>query len=217
MWIFRIFSSVLFLTVVVLAIPLAFDVGGKTCGLAFSLSLASFYFLFSILRLTTPDRSRFRYALIQLVRATQWLIMPTLLIWSLNKFSIDSDNNSGWVERTFNGKRAQHTSIRDWIFGVDGLVEAFAIGTWDKLLRWSTPMFQLCEGFCSLLIIQSAGRFTRWVVNRGERSDSWMVPSLAIVEENVTNLWVDRPPGRIRDYNFRLSLLLVARDAVSIY
>jgi hypothetical protein len=177
MWPFRIFSSVLFLTVIILAIPLAFDVGGRTCGLAFSLSLATFYFLFSTLRVTTPDRSRFRYALIQIIRATQWLIMPGMLIWSLNKFSIDSDNSSGWVERTFSGKRAQDTSVKEWIFGADGLVEAATIGSWDKLLRWSTPAFQLCEGFCTLLIIQSAGRLTRWVVNRGEKSDSWMVRS----------------------------------------
>lgn len=43
------------------------------------------------------------------------------------------------------------------------------------LLRWSTPVFQLCEGFCSLLVIQAAGQLTRWLVNRGERSDSWMI------------------------------------------
>lgn len=176
MWLLRVLSSAVFLTAIVLSIPLAFDVGGRTCGLAYSLSLACFYFCFSLLKLTTPDRSWFRYSFVVLIRSTQWLIVPALLIWSLNRFSIDSDT-SGWVERTFSGKRALDTSITGWLFGRDGLVESLTIGNWDKLLRWSTPVFQLVEGFCSLLVIQSAGQITRWLVNRGGRSDSWMVRS----------------------------------------
>ena len=175
MWILRILSAAIFLTSIILSIPLAFDVGGRACGLAFSLSLASFYFFYSILRLTTPDRSRLRYALIQIIAWTQWMAIPVLLIWSLNRFSVDSNSSGGWVERTFGGKRAAHVSVKDWIFGHDGLVESATVGTWDKLLRWSTPGFQLCEGFCSLLVIQAAGQMTRWLVNRGRRSDSWMV------------------------------------------
>lgn len=174
-WIVRITSAVVFLTSIILSVPLGFDVGGRTCGLAFSLSLATFYFFYSVLRLATPDHSRFRYALVKTIGLTQWIILPSLLIWSLNRFSVDSDNSSGWVERTFDGKRAHDASVRDWIFGPDGLVEAATVGTWDKLLRWSTPVFQLVEGFCSLLVIQAAGQITRWLVNRGGRSDSWMV------------------------------------------
>jgi hypothetical protein len=179
MWIFRITSSVVFLTSIILSVPLGFDVGGRTCGLAFSLSLATFYFFLSVLKLTTPDRSRFRWALVQTVTLTQWIILPSLLIWSLNRFSVDVDDKAGWVERTFSGKRAQDASIRHWIFGPDGLAEAVTIGTWDNFLRWSTPFFQLCEGFCSLLVIQAAGQITRWLVNRGGRTDSWMVRCFA--------------------------------------
>ena len=182
MWIFRLFSSLFFLTAIVLSIPLAFDVGGRACGLAYSLALASFYFLFTILKLITPDRSWIRYSLVLLIRSTQWLIVTGLLIWSLNRFSVDSDNSSGWVERTFSGKRAQDTSVREWIFGSDGLLEAVTVGGWDKLLRWSTPVFQLLEGFCSLLVIQAAGQITRFLVNRGGRSDSWLV--------SVADVWL---------------------------
>jgi hypothetical protein len=176
MWLFRVFSSALFLAVTVSSIPLAFDVGGKTCGLAFSLSLAAFYFLVSLLKLTTPDRSWFRSSILAIIRFTQWAVILVLLIWSLNRFSVDADGDNGtWVERTFNGKRAQDSSIHEWLFGRDGLVETVALGNWDRLLRWSTPVFQLAEGFCSLLVIQAAGQITRWLVNRGGRSDSWMV------------------------------------------
>lgn len=175
MWLFRVFSSAVFLAVTVSSIPLAFDVGGKTCGLAFSLSLATFYFLFSLLRLVTPERSWFRSSLVVVIRSTQWILIPILLIWSLNRFSVDAESSGGWVERTFSGKRAQDSSVQEWLFGRDGLVETVTLGNWDRLLRWSTPVFQLAEGFCSLLVIQAAGQITRWLVNRGGRSDSWMV------------------------------------------
>ncbi|KAL4814020.1 ICE2-domain-containing protein [Aspergillus spinulosporus] len=193
MWLFRILSSALFLTVTVSSIPLAFDVGGKTCGLAFSLSLATFYFLFSVLKLATPKQSWFRSSLIVLISSLQWVIIPILLIWSLNRFSVDTDNSSSWVERTFSGKRAQDSSIQSWIFGRDGLLESVALGNWDKILRWSTPVFQLAEGFCSLLVIQAAGQITRWLVNRGGRSDSWMIGllvlSASVISSSVYFLW----------------------------
>ncbi|SLM40900.1 ICE2 [Lasallia pustulata] len=128
-----------------------------------------------------------------MIRYTQWLVLPTLLIWSLNRFSVDADNSLGWVERTFTGKRAHDASVSEWIFGHDGLVESATVGSWDKLLRWSTPIFQLCEGFCSLLVIQAAGQITRWLVNRGGRSDSWMigllVMSASIISSSVYFLW----------------------------
>lgn len=175
MWISRILSSVIFLTSIIVSIPLAFDIGGRTCGLAYSLSLSSFYFFYSLLRVTTPERSRFRYVLIQSIAWTQWIILPSLLIWSLNKFSMDVDNAGGWVERTFSGKRAQDVSVYQWLFGPNGLLEMMSIGYWDKVLRWSAPFFQLCEGFCSLLVIQAAGQITKWLVNRSGRTDTWMV------------------------------------------
>lgn len=192
MWLFRILSGAVFLTITVLSIPLSFDVGGKKCGLAYSLSLATFYFFFSLLKLATPQRSFVRSFLISIISFTQWFIIPVILIFSLNRFSIDSDNSSGWVERTFGGKRAaKDTSVHEWIFGREGLLELVTIHAWDKLLRWSAPFFQLAEGFCSLLVIQAAGQITRWLVNRGGRGDSWMVrssphSSLEIMDTNWT-------------------------------
>ena len=174
MWILRVLAAILFLFYIVFTIPLAFDVGGRECGLAFSLSLAIFYFLFSVLRLATPSTSRFRYALGKLVGWSQWFVIPALMIWSLNKFSVDSENSNGWVERTFNYKRAGDPSINEWLLGRNGLVENIMVGSWDILLRYSTPLFQLGEGFCSLLVVQAAGQITRWLVN-GERGDTWMV------------------------------------------
>ncbi|KAI9696994.1 MAG: hypothetical protein M1836_004955 [Candelina mexicana] len=106
------------------------------------------------------------------------------MIWCLNKFAVDADNSGGWVERTFNGKRAGDASVKEWIFGPNGLLETATIGSWDKLLRYSAPVYQLSEGFCSLLVIQAAGQISRWMVNRG-RSDSWMFPEIGNVDATL--------------------------------
>lgn len=174
MWFFRILSAAIFLFSVIFTIPLAFDVGGRTCGLAFSLSLSTFYFLLSCLKLSAPETSRFRSGLVRTISALQWIIVPFLLIWSLNKFSVDADASGDWVARTFGGKRSQHHTMKEWIFGPQGLLESFTIGSWDKLLRWSTPVFQMSEGFCSLLVVQAGGQSTKYLVNK-EGGDGYMV------------------------------------------
>ena len=215
MWIFRVLAAFLFLFYIVFTIPLAFDVGGRECGLAFSLSLAIFYFLYSVLRLTTPSQSRLRYALIKLVGWLQWFAIPALMIWSLNKFSVDSENNKGWVERTFSYARTKDTSIVQWLLGKNGLLENVLIGSWDILLRYSTPLFQLGEGFCSLLVIQAAGQITRWLVN-GERGDTWMV-SKSKVPVGCRLIIIDWALDGCRIHYFELCLLSLENHHFSRY
>lgn len=179
MWFFKALTSAVFLFLVVFTIPLTFDVGGRTAGLAYSLALSTYYFLYSTLLLSTTRRSRFRWAVGLLFRYTQWIAIAAMMIWSLNKFSIDAENAAapGWIERTFSFKRSQDVSVQEWLFGRNGLVENVTIGGWDKMLRWSTPVFQVLEGVCSLLVIQACGQITKWLVNR-ERGDAWMVRRL---------------------------------------
>jgi len=168
-------SSLVFLFLIVFTIPLTFDVGGKECGLAFSLSLATYYFFYSILRLITPDTSHVRFAIQQLVKYTQWVTILALMIWSMNKFAVDSNNAAAsWVERTFKQQSPDDSSIKLWLLGRGGVVESVSLSSWEKTLMWSTPLFQFLEGFCSLLVIQACGQITRWSVNR-EHGDSWMV------------------------------------------
>lgn len=173
----RALSSLIFLGLIILTIPLTFDIGGRDAGLAYSLSIAAFYFFLSLLRIATPDRSTFRKALVNVLRSFQWIIIPSLCLWALGRFSVDAGIDSGWVERTFRLKKEviSNTTFWQYLFGHDGLAETAAIGTWDKLLRWSSPIFQLLEGFCSLLVIQAIGQLTRWLVNRSEWSDAWML------------------------------------------
>jgi hypothetical protein len=173
-WFLRVLLSAVFLLSIVLSIPIAFDVGGRDSGLAYSLSLFAFYFLYSSIKVVTPETSRVRWALTTALRLSQWVVFPVLLIWSLNQFAVDA-GSSNWVERTLASVTGRKTSTWwEWVFGQGGLVETVTLGGWDNTLRYSSPVFQLLEGFCSLLVIQAAGQITRWLVNRG-RSDTWVV------------------------------------------
>ena len=195
MFLTRALSSLLFLGLIVVTIPLTFDIGGRDAGLAYSLSLASFYFFLSLLRVTTPDEAPVRKVLINFLRATQWFILPSLCIWALGRFSIDAGPDAGWVERTFRlkGDIFSTKSLSQYFFGHDGLLEVVAIGGWDKVLRWSSPIFQLLEGFCSLLVIQAIGQLSRYSVNRSEWSDAWMLSIIvaagSVSSSSVYFLW----------------------------
>jgi hypothetical protein len=176
-WPFSIFFSSIFLFAIVLSIPVAFDVGGRDSGLAYSLGLSIFYIFYSTIRLATPETSRIRWSIVSLLRLAQWFVIPSLLIWALGKFGVDADaGSSSWVERTLGGvfQQSKSTSWTEWMFGKEGLLETIMLGSWDNVLRYSGPVFQLLEGFCTLLVIQAAGQITRWLVNRG-RSDTWVV------------------------------------------
>lgn len=195
--IIRALSSAAFILSIVFTVPLAFDVGGRTCGLAFSLSLASYYFLLSCLRLATPSGSTWRRLAVNTYAGLQLLLIPGLLIWCLNKFSVDSgDEAASWVSRAFlNATKPfqQHLTVKDYVFGREGLLENFLIGGWDKLLQYSTPVFQVAEGFCSLLVIQAAGQVTRYLVNASDGGDGWMIGLLifsgSVISSSVYFLW----------------------------
>jgi hypothetical protein len=188
---FRAVSAILFLILIVVLIPLTFDIGGRDAGLAFSLSISTFYFFLSILRISTPETSTVRRTIVNILRSLQLVILPCLCIWALGRFSIDS--GSGWVERTFRKDFLSKPNLWHAIAGREGLVENVTLGGWDLILRWSSPIFQLLEGFCSLLLIQAIGQLSRWLVNRSEWSDAWLltllVTSAGIVSSSVYFLW----------------------------
>ncbi|KAK6070575.1 ER membrane protein [Seiridium cupressi] len=191
-WFFRIFTGSVFLLTVVLSIPISFDVGGRDSGLAYSLSLFTFYLIYSSFKLATPENSRVRWSITKLIQSAQWIVIPVLLIWSLHRFAVDA-NSSDWVSKTISGLSGRkYNTWSDYFFGDGGLVESVTLGGWDKTLRYSSPVFQLLEGFCTLLVIQAAGQITRWLVNRG-RSDTWvlilLIFSASVIASAVYFLW----------------------------
>ncbi|EGS18682.1 uncharacterized protein CTHT_0052890 [Thermochaetoides thermophila DSM 1495] len=184
-WLISACSSAIFLLSIVLSIPISFDVGGRDAGLAYSLSLFLFYLFYSTSKLLTPEKSRVRWLITHLIGLSQWVVIPALLIWSLDRFSVDA-GSANWVTRTFSHLTGRHKTWKEWFFGQEGFLETVALGAWDSTLSYSSPVFQLLEGFCSLLVIQAAGQITRWLVNRG-RSDTWVVGS--VISSALYFLW----------------------------
>src|SRR5687768_13012336 len=218
-WFFSVLFSAVFLFTIVLSIPVAFDVGGRDSGLAYSLSLFIFYFFFSLVKLATPEDSRrIRWLVSNILRLSQWIVIPALMIWALGQFAVDA-GSTGWVERTLGGVfQSKSTSWTEWLFGKDGVLETVMLGSWDNVLRYSGPVFQLLEGFCTLLVIQAAGQITRWLVNRG-RSDTWLVsvifPYFLIPQlHSCTDLCLDYPPGLLGQHHFQRRLLPLESRAV---
>lgn len=187
-WLFQVLLSALFLLSIVLSVPIAFDVGGRDSGLAYSLALFYYYLGYSTIRAATSD-TRAGRTISAVLRLSQWVIIPALLIWALDRFAVDA-GGATWVERTFEQFVQQKPAT--WSEWVNGVVETVTLGGWDKTLRYSIPVFQLLEGFCTLLVIQAAGQMTKWLINQG-RSDTWMIVLLAlsgsIIASAVYFLW----------------------------
>src|SRR5947209_732800 len=86
----RILSGTAFLLLIVVSVPLAFDVGGRGCGLAFSLYITLFYFFLCTLRLSIPQQSYARL-IVTLGGVLQYLVVPALLIFCLDQFSAEEN------------------------------------------------------------------------------------------------------------------------------
>lgn len=130
----RAFLGTLYLVLVILTIPLAFDVGGVTCGLAFSLTTFLLYFLLMTIRLVTRRSKYFRW--ISILYYSQHFVIPSLLTFFLSYY------------------RTENKVVYKYINPVD---------IWRFLLINATPVFTILEGFCSLLLIQAIGQTINWL------------------------------------------------------
>lgn len=127
-----------------ITIPLSFDIGGRLCGLAFSFTLVVSYFILSTFRIIT-GRTKLRH-LAQVLYYLHTILIPALLIFYL------SLNSSSQEEPKV---------LRNLVM------------PWDALMQSSAPFFNILEGFCTLLFIQTIGQVSKWLVHR--KSDSWEI------------------------------------------
>ncbi|KAF3906975.1 hypothetical protein ABW21_db0202575 [Orbilia brochopaga] len=181
----RLISSLSFILLIVVSIPLAFDVGGRDCGLAFSLALSSFYWILSILRIALNRRPKL-WPLLYLLGILQYIIVPALLIFNLDRFQNDPlpfDTTAKKVRRVIGFT----TEEPEPVGGEDPILwDRLTIVPWNAFLTIFTPIFQLVEGFCTLLVIQSVGQIGRWLVHR-KKSDTWNIVLLIASGSIITS------------------------------
>ncbi|CUM67494.1 uncharacterized protein PRCAT00005191001 [Priceomyces carsonii] len=83
--VFRALFSSLYLILIILTIPLSFDVGGVECGLAFSFTTCTLYFVLTTIQLVTRKNRYVRW--ISLLYYVQHLLIPSLLTLFLSYYS----------------------------------------------------------------------------------------------------------------------------------
>lgn len=129
----RALLSTIYLILVILTIPLAFDVGGVGCGLAFSLTIFIVYFLCTTIKLVTRRSRYFRW--VSLLYYAQHFFIPSLLTLFLSYHNTTGSSKA----------------------------EALPVKIWGFILTNSTSVFTILEGFCSLLLIQATGQTINWL------------------------------------------------------
>lgn len=77
--------SFAYLVLVILTVPLAFDVGGIPCGLSFSFTLFAIYFVLTTIRMITRRSRWFRW--LALLYYSQHFVIPSLLTFFISYYS----------------------------------------------------------------------------------------------------------------------------------
>ncbi|KAK9456442.1 ICE2-domain-containing protein [Dipodascopsis uninucleata] len=133
---FHVFTNFVYLSLIILTVPLAFDVGGEECGLAFTLTLTIFYFSVATIKLLGRN-TKFSH-ITNVFYYFQHVIIPSLFIMYLNIYSNP-----------------------DCSYPIGSKL----IFPWRYFLQNATAGFAVLEGFCTLLVIQAIGQISRWLVN----------------------------------------------------
>lgn len=152
----RIFLTILYLFMILITIPISFQVGGLNCGLSFTVSLFLLYFASTTLKLVIWGRGS---PLSTVIYYLQHMLIPSILFLFLSYFE----------------------TLDDKYLKVDRLGMAWnvLVGPWQFFLVHSTPVFTLLEGFFTILAIQSIGETGKWLTyNR--QSNLWVIMSLLI-------------------------------------
>lgn len=146
----RAMLTTFYMVLIILTIPISFQVGGVYCGLAFTVTLFNIYWV-----LTTLSVAFKRNFIIQILYYSQHLLIPSLLTLFLSVF-----NNSN-----INLLKSENM-----------IYYKFVLKPWRFFIIHSTPLFTLLEGLCTILAIQSIGQTFEWL--KYNKSESWVIMSL---------------------------------------
>lgn len=135
----------LYQAVLLLSIPLAFDVGGEDCGISYTLLLIIWYASVATIRIVL--RSTRLHALGSAMYYLSILVLPSLLLLHLSFFPQMIENPT-------------YQSI---------------MYPWKMTLVYATGPFALLEGFCTIVTIQVISRLARNLARRSDVVSIWQL------------------------------------------
>lgn len=200
-------NSFFYYFLIVITIPLAFDVGGQDCGIAYTCTLTVFYFVLSTIKVLTRG-TKLRVVASGLYHLQQ-IIIPSLLILHLSVYSPPPNSSASQLASNFAsthfggefGQQFQSEATHLW---------KLIIQVWKWFVENATPLFTTLEGFCTLLVIQVAGRFSSWLVRT--KSDFWVILILLCSSCTIsTSLYF-----LYRIYTFPVAISLLSASLIGV-
>ncbi|CAR25054.1 Protein ICE2 [Lachancea thermotolerans] len=173
----RVCLTSFYLLLILITIPISFQVGGLYCGLSFTVTLFNLYLITTTLKIAARARGLAKLA--SAAYYAQHFFIPSLLFLFLSGFSNDElkrqiDTNTRPDESLIDLLRST-TQSQTWVFYY--YYYQYVVRPWQFMLLRSTPYFTLLEGFFTVLGIQAVGETNRWL-SRGNGSNMWVISGL---------------------------------------
>ncbi|SCW01948.1 LAFE_0E10792g1_1 [Lachancea fermentati] len=175
----RVCLTTFYLLLILITIPISFQVGGLYCGLSFTVTLFNLYFATTTCKILARGT---RFSRITSVGYyMQHFFIPSLLFLFLSGFSNEElkrqiHTNTGPDESLVHLLR-RATQSQTWVFYY--YYYRYVVRPWQFTLLRSTPYFTLLEGFFAVLGIQAIGETNRWLSYK-KNSNMWIIASLMV-------------------------------------
>lgn len=181
------------LFLVLISIPISFQIGGLYCGLSFTVSLFNLYFITTTLKIITNSHNGSLKVFISSIFYLQHFMIPSILFLFLSGFNNDQLLRKLGSE-VAESSRAVYLSdgnLNEAVLQLLGLIQndsaymsyyyyyKYLVIPWKYMLLRATPFFTLAEGFFSVLAIQAIGETGRWLRFK-KNSNSWVISSLMV-------------------------------------
>ncbi|AGO11578.1 AaceriADL208Wp [[Ashbya] aceris (nom. inval.)] len=182
-----------YLFLVLITVPISFQVGGLYCGLSFTVTLFNLYFVTTTLKITAATRGDEWKHIASTLYYLQHFLMPSILFLFLSGFNNDqlqkklvgSDPKGTRGGFIFDGNMNESLlqllgRSRDDRASMAYLhYYKYVVRPWQYMLLHATPCFTLTEGFFTVLAIQVIGETGRWLRYK-RNSTAWVISSLMV-------------------------------------
>lgn len=161
--------------------------------------------MLSTLRILSKN-TKFRFVTSSLYHLQQ-IIIPSLLILHLSVFSpptstyTNSFGTSSHIDKDSTTPHLKSEVIQVWLAVIE---------PWRWFVKNATPLFTTLEGFCTLLVLQTLGRLSSWLVRT--KSDSWMIAQLLASSCTISSSLY----FLYRIYTFPVSISLVSASLIGV-